>query len=57
MTSEQMTVLAVLGATVGLFLWGRFRYDVVALGALVSCVLAGLRFRRCGVFRGLAIRR
>lgn len=26
----------------GLFLWGRFRHDVVALSALMACVIAGL---------------
>ncbi len=26
----------------GLFLWGRFRHDVVALAALLACVIAGL---------------
>lgn len=26
----------------GLFLWGRFRHDVVALAALMACVIAGL---------------
>ena len=42
MTIEQITILAVLAATVGLFLWGRFRHDVVALAALLACVAAGL---------------
>ena len=42
MTVEQMTILSVLGATVGLFLWGRFRHDVVALAALLACVATGL---------------
>jgi di/tricarboxylate transporter len=41
-TVEQMTILSVLAATVGLFLWGRFRHDVVALAALLACVAAGL---------------
>jgi len=27
---------------VGLFLWGRFRHDVVALAALLACVISGL---------------
>jgi di/tricarboxylate transporter len=26
----------------GLFIWGRWRHDVVALGALLACVIAGL---------------
>jgi di/tricarboxylate transporter len=37
-----MTILAVLAATVGLFLWGRFRHDIVALSALLACVATGL---------------
>jgi di/tricarboxylate transporter len=41
-TTPQMIILAVLAATVGLFLWGRFRHDVVALAALLACVAAGL---------------
>lgn len=42
MTTSQWTILAVLAATVGLFLWGRWRHDVVALAALLVCVLLGL---------------
>ncbi len=37
-----MVLLAVLAATVALFLWGRWRHDVVALLALLACVAAGL---------------
>jgi di/tricarboxylate transporter len=32
----------VLAATVALFLWGRWRHDMVAAAALLVCVLAGL---------------
>jgi di/tricarboxylate transporter len=35
-------ILLILAATVGLFIWGRWRYDVVALAALLACVVAGL---------------
>ncbi|MBC7283432.1 SLC13 family permease [Hoeflea sp.] len=42
MTSPQFLIFAILAATVGLFLWGRFRHDVVALAALLACVIAGL---------------
>lgn len=42
MTTPQMLVLAILFSTMGLFLWGRFRHDVVALAALMACVIAGL---------------
>ncbi|OXS14103.1 SLC13 family permease [Zobellella denitrificans] len=42
MTAEQTTVLLILLVTVVLFLWGRWRHDMVALAALLACVLAGL---------------
>ncbi|AMY69646.1 SLC13 family permease [Frigidibacter mobilis] len=42
MTLPQILILLILVATLGLFLWGRFRHDVVALAALMACVLAGL---------------
>lgn len=42
MTSDQFLISGILFATMGLFLWGRFRHDVVALAALMACVLAGL---------------
>ncbi|MBX3602763.1 MAG: SLC13 family permease [Rubrivivax sp.] len=42
MNGEQALLLAILAATVALFLWGRWRHDVVAAAALLACVLAGL---------------
>ena len=42
MTQEQGLILAILAATVGMFLWGRWRHDMVALGSLLACVAAGL---------------
>ena len=42
MTTPQLLIFAILTATMGLFLWGRFRHDLVALMALMACVLAGL---------------
>jgi len=42
MTSEQIAVLVVLAGTMAMFLWGRWRHDMVAVGALLACVLAGL---------------
>ena len=42
MTFEQAYVFAVLAATLGLFIWGRFRHDVVALMALLAVVAAGV---------------
>jgi len=42
MTLPQILITSILLATLALFLWGRFRHDVVALAALLACVLAGL---------------
>ena len=42
MTTPQMLIFAILAATIALFLWGRFRHDIVALAALIACVVAGL---------------
>jgi len=42
MKQEQLLILAILGGTVVMFLWGRWRHDMVAVGALLACVLAGL---------------
>ncbi|MFN3954376.1 MAG: SLC13 family permease [Pararhodobacter sp.] len=42
MIHQQILIMAILAATMGLFLWGRFRHDVVALAALMACVVAGL---------------
>ena len=42
MTSDQALVVAVLVATLGLFVWGRWRYDAVALLALLALVLVGI---------------
>jgi di/tricarboxylate transporter len=42
MTVDQGLILLILAGAMALFLWGRFRHDIVALGALLACVLAGL---------------
>lgn len=42
MTNPQILIFAILATMMGLFLWGRFRHDVVALAALLACVIAGL---------------
>lgn len=42
MSLDQILILAILLATVGMFLWGRWRHDMVALGSLLACVVAGL---------------
>ncbi|MFC4351332.1 SLC13 family permease [Fodinicurvata halophila] len=42
MTPEQGLVLGILGSAMLLFIWGRWRYDVVAVLALLAAVVAGL---------------
>jgi di/tricarboxylate transporter len=42
MTHDQAAILLVGVATTGLFLWGRWRHDMVALAALLACVFLGL---------------
>ncbi len=42
MSVDQATVLAVLLAAMALFVWGRWRYDIVAVLALLAVVLAVL---------------
>lgn len=42
MTNEQILLFAILGATLVLFVWGRIRYDVVAVLALLVAVIAGI---------------
>jgi di/tricarboxylate transporter len=41
-TGQQALILGVLLATVAMFLWGRWRHDMVGAGALLACVAAGL---------------
>ena len=42
MIFEQLLILLILLATVAFFLWGRWRHDMVAVGALLACVFTGL---------------
>jgi di/tricarboxylate transporter len=42
MTAQQALVFAILGGAVACFAWGRFRYDLVALAALLASVLGGV---------------
>ncbi len=42
MSHDQIEILVILTATVGMFLWGRWRHDMVAAGSLLACVVAGL---------------
>jgi len=53
MSFDQLLILAILAATVGMFLWGRWRHDMVAAGALLACVLVGL-VPAAGAFAGFA---
>lgn len=39
MTSPQIYILLILTGTVGMFIWGKWRHDMVAVGALLACVL------------------
>lgn len=42
MSTDQGVILAILVAAIGMFLWGRWRHDMVAIGALLACVVFGL---------------
>lgn len=42
MTPAQMLVFAILAGTMAVFLWGRFRHDIVALMALMAAVVGGI---------------
>lgn len=42
LTNEQWLIVGILFATLSLFLWGRWRHDMVAVAALLACVLTGL---------------
>lgn len=42
MTFEQILTFAILGLTLVLFVWARWRYDVVAVFALLAVVVTGL---------------
>jgi len=42
MTGDQLLITGVLLVTMAMFLWGRLRHDMVALGALLACVFTGL---------------
>ncbi|MGE0502809.1 MAG: SLC13 family permease [Rhizobiaceae bacterium] len=42
MTFEQVFVFGLLGALLTMLVWGRFRYDLVAFGALIIAALGGV---------------
>jgi len=51
--ADQLLIILILASTVGLFLWGRWRHDMVAAAALLACVLTGL-VPTSGAFAGFA---
>lgn len=42
LTPEQLYTFLIMACTLAMFAWGRFRYDIVAMGSLLACVLAGV---------------
>ena len=42
MTHQQALAFGLVLVTIGFFIWGRFRYDVISLAALLASVLLGL---------------
>jgi di/tricarboxylate transporter len=42
MSSHQSIILVLLTVMVVMFLWGKWRHDMVAMAALLACVVAGL---------------
>ena len=42
MNGPQYIILGILTATVVMFIWGKWRHDMIAVGALLCCVLGGL---------------
>ncbi len=42
MQTDQILIFLILACTVGLFLWGRWRHDMVAGASLLACVAVGL---------------
>ncbi len=42
MTFEQMFLFGLIGVVFALLIWGRFRFDLIAFGALIVAVIAGV---------------
>jgi di/tricarboxylate transporter len=42
MTTDQAILFALFGTVFALLIWGRFRYDLVAFGALMAGVVLGV---------------
>jgi len=51
MDNPQVLILVILAVTTTMFLWGRWRHDMVAVSALLACVAAGL-VPAAGAFAG-----
>ncbi len=53
MTLEQLTVFGIIAITMASFLWGRVRYDIIAIMALLAGVYGGV-IPASGAFQGFA---
>ncbi len=42
MTTDQIMIISVLLVAMAMFLWGRWRHDMIAMAALLTCVFLGL---------------
>ncbi len=42
MTQDQIAVFAIISITIALFIWDRWRYDIIAIGALFLSVIVGV---------------
>ena len=42
MTTDQLVAFGIILASLILFAWGRWRYDIVAMAALIVAVIAGI---------------
>jgi len=42
LTADQMAAIAIVVAMLGFFIWDRWRYDLVAMGALLAAIAAGI---------------
>ena len=53
MTLDQTLASAIIFGTIGLLIWGRIRYDLVALLALLASVTCGI-VKPADAFRGFS---
>ncbi len=42
MSIDQLGILTILTVTMVMFLWGKWRHAMVAVGVLLACVISGL---------------